>query len=392
MKALVVQGGIVLVLAGTASIGSAQPAQEATDPLQCWWRASAGAIRVGETFSLVLTCAVVDTEDVRVVPDQAPLDPKVIQLPPLEVVGGSHPPDLRADDRRFFQYEYQLRLIGEDLFGKDLELPETKITYRVQTRVSGAAVEGRELTYVLPPMALRVLSMVPTDATDIRDATTESFGDVDARVFRGNLLRTIGGILFVLAGFSLVPIVIRLATGGRSDRPATERLIGDSAVLGSVGRELSAVRRDRQGAGWTQPLASRLATALRIAAGYALAPPASQTPMPSANSGLDGHLLVRTRWPRRRSAVVTSPVTPYTLAQERTSATGANGARRPSDAEALEDLEIALGRVTTAQYGRETVINETEMDEALETGARAARRLRLARLWPVQKVSRLWRR
>jgi len=33
-----------------------------TDPIQCWWRTSAGAVRVGEPFSLVLTCAVVEND------------------------------------------------------------------------------------------------------------------------------------------------------------------------------------------------------------------------------------------------------------------------------------------------------------------------------------------
>ena len=34
-----------------------------TDPLQCWWRTSAGAVRVGEPFTVVLTCAVLETDD-----------------------------------------------------------------------------------------------------------------------------------------------------------------------------------------------------------------------------------------------------------------------------------------------------------------------------------------
>jgi hypothetical protein len=77
---------------------------EKTDPIQCWWRTSTGAVRVGETFSLVLTCAVVENDAAKVVVDQAKLEPSVIQLAPFEVVtGSSHGADLRTGDRRFFQ-------------------------------------------------------------------------------------------------------------------------------------------------------------------------------------------------------------------------------------------------------------------------------------------------
>src|SRR5262245_66314555 len=86
-----------------------------TDPLQCWWRTSAGAVRVGEPFSVVLTCAVLETDAATVVPDQSRLEPSVVQFAPFEVLGGNHGADLRTDLRRFFQYEYRLRLIGEEI-------------------------------------------------------------------------------------------------------------------------------------------------------------------------------------------------------------------------------------------------------------------------------------
>ena len=81
----------VLGILAVAATSRAQTV--ATDPLQCWWRTSAGAVRVGEVFSLVLTCAVVENDAVRVVPDQGPLDPTVMQMAPFEVVGGGHPAD-----------------------------------------------------------------------------------------------------------------------------------------------------------------------------------------------------------------------------------------------------------------------------------------------------------
>src|SRR6478672_3273344 len=135
-----------LVLTGLASSLASAQATESADPLQCWWRTSTGAIRIGEQFSIVLTCAVLETDTATVVVDQSRLEPSVVQFAPFEVLSGSHGAVLRTDQRRFFQYVYRLRLIAENLFGKDVSLPESKLSYRVQTKVGdrSAALQGRD--------------------------------------------------------------------------------------------------------------------------------------------------------------------------------------------------------------------------------------------------------
>src|SRR5437762_11021780 len=159
---------VFLLLAATATGAAAQDVS--TDPLQCWWRTTTGAVRVGEPFAVVLTCAVLETDGATVVVDQSRLEPSVVQFPPFEVLGGSHGADLRTDQRRFFQYQYRLRLIAETMFGKDAALPETKISYRVQSKVGQkTAIQGRDQTYLLPSRSIRVMSLVPADASDIRD-------------------------------------------------------------------------------------------------------------------------------------------------------------------------------------------------------------------------------
>src|SRR5471032_3265430 len=153
---------LALLMAGPSG-AAAQTVQ--TDPLQCWWRTSAGAVRVGEPFTVVLTCAVLETPDVKVVLDQTRLEPAVVQFAPFEVLGGSHGADLRTDQRRFFQYEYRLRLVAEGMFGKDVALPETKISYRVQSKVGqNTSLQGRDQAYVLPAQSVRILALVPFDA------------------------------------------------------------------------------------------------------------------------------------------------------------------------------------------------------------------------------------
>src|SRR6266478_4198217 len=158
---------VLVALLACSNAAFAQPTQSAA-PLQCWWRTSAGAVRVGEPFTVVLTCAVIETDAAQVVVDQSRLEPAVMQFAPFEVLGGSHGADLRTDERRFFQYEYRLRLIAENLFGKDVALPETKLSYRVQSKVGQkTSIQGRDQTYMLPPQSIRVMSLVPADASDI---------------------------------------------------------------------------------------------------------------------------------------------------------------------------------------------------------------------------------
>src|SRR3954454_20115886 len=175
-----------LLIAAAATAAGAQTVQ--IDPLQCWWRTSARAVRGGEPFTVVLTCAVIETDAATVVVDQTRLEPSVVQFAPFEVLGGPpHGADLRTDQRRFFQYEYRLRLIADGMFGKDVALPETKISYRVQSKVGQqkASLQGRDLSYVLPAQSMRVLSLVPGDASDIRDTSaSDTFSDIDQRAFR----------------------------------------------------------------------------------------------------------------------------------------------------------------------------------------------------------------
>ena len=114
---------LVVLSASAAAFG--QDVQ--TDPLQCWWKTSAGAVRMGEPFSVILTCAVLETDAATVVVDQSRLEPSVVQLAPFEVLGGSHGADLRTGDRRFFQYEYRLRLIADGLSNKEIA-QKTNIT------------------------------------------------------------------------------------------------------------------------------------------------------------------------------------------------------------------------------------------------------------------------
>jgi hypothetical protein len=376
------------IIAAVAPPAAAQNVE--TDPIQCWWRTSAGAVRVGEPFSLVLTCAVVENDSAKVIVDQSKLEPSVIQLTPFEVTGGSHGADLRTGERRFFQYEYRLRLIAENQFGRDVPLPETKLSYHVQSQTGQrSAIQGRDQSYLLPAHSMRMMSMVPADANDIRDTTTETFSDVDQRAFRANLLIVIGGVLFALAGLMALVALVRLVNRFRKPSTATERLVSDSAILGAANRELAAVKRSREDGGWTPALAGRALAALRIAAAYALGHKLGQTTIgdreltDGSHHAQAGNLIVRTGWPKTKRIAVSGAVTPQAVARElaRSESVGARAAM-------LESLEQALTRFTAAQYGRDAGMDDAALDESLAAGTSAVRRVRIEQLPVVKRFSR----
>jgi hypothetical protein len=161
------------------------------EPIRCWRQTSAGAITIGEAFTVVLTCAVYEADNAQVIPDESRLGVASIQMAPFEILGGSHPPDVRRGSRRFVQYDYQLRIISRDAIGHDINVPPLPISYRIHSRVGAAAsLEGRDLSYVMPMMPIKVLSLVPADASDIRDASEASLGAVESLRFRSSLFRS----------------------------------------------------------------------------------------------------------------------------------------------------------------------------------------------------------
>ena len=380
---------LVLLAAGGSPAAAQQTGQtEQTDPVQCWWKTSAAAVRVGEPFAVVLTCAVVETDAATVIVDETRLEPGVVQFAPFEVMGGTHGADLRSGVRRFFQFEYRLRLIAENQFGKDVALPETKLSYHVQSRVGqGAALQGRDQTYLLPPQSVRILSIVPADAGDIRDASTETFGDLDQRAFRANLFVVVGGVLLTLAGLVALFAVVRLVQRFRKPSTSAVRLITDAAILRGVGRELRAIARERGDAGWTAALAGRALAAVRIVGTYVMGRRASYMPAGAEGIAEEGRVILKIGWPRGRRLAISGSVTPQGVALERARTYARPNARRDAQ---LETLGQALSVLTAAQYGRDAALDDTGLDEALASGARLKRRMMFEQTWPMKRLA-AWR-
>src|SRR5438045_3242262 len=177
-----------------------QPGDVETDPIRCFWKTDRSSIIVGERFTLVLTCGIIDTDKIKAVPDFNQLEPSTIGLLPFEVVKGVRHEDVKASPWRYIQYEYTVRTIAEGLFDKDLNIPPVKITYHIQSSVGGGST-GRDQTYQLPPMPMRIASLVPLKNSDIRDSAPNTFAEIENRRVRSSGECVAAAIAF---GFAVV--------------------------------------------------------------------------------------------------------------------------------------------------------------------------------------------
>lgn len=390
------RAALALMCALTASSGAAQtfpaPKAEPTPgprslaleplvevaPIRCWWRTSAGAVVLGEPFDVRLTCAVLENESVQVVPDETRLTVASVPLKPFEVLGGAHPADTHAGQRRFLQYLYTLRLIEPETVGQDVSLPRLPITYRVQSRVAAdAALAGRDLTYFMPDVSVRVLAQVPADAGDIRDGADVGLEHLEALQFRARLF-DIGAVVSLAAAALLgVFAVVAAVTGTRAPRSRERARLPDRRLLAAAGAELSRIARETEG-GWTPPLISAGHAALRVVAAVALGRSVSEQPLATGEAPADGRLAVRPLMPRRPGAAITSTTTPADVAQAMAAGSASNGQR-----ERYAALRDALVVFTAAQFASNHAAPESAaLSSAIDTGRAEVERLVRERRWP----------
>jgi hypothetical protein len=378
--AVVIRSAVFVTLVLVASAAGA----DGDDGLRCWLRTSAGAIRVGEPFSLVVTCQAADTEGLSIVVDESKLDPTTVQFPPFDVLGGARAADLRGPGVRFFQYEYNLRLVNDLWFERDIPLPDLTLTYRQKTGTgAGEAILGIERTYLLPREFLHVASLVPDTASDIRDATDATFRDIQAAAFHADTLMSAGAAAATLGGaFALVGLV-RLA-GGRRARAAERpvRPLSPPALLRALARELGRVRREREAAGWTPALVARALAAWRIA-GTLMVGGAPTQRLAAGGALPDGALILRRRLWTSEPRVVSGHATPPALERVASAAPAA----RTTSAETRAAMQEALATFTRASYSSTAVADDT-LDPAFEAGADAVRSAARQQSWPARALRR----
>ena len=384
-------------VAAPASAAQPDAGETAVDALRCWRRVSRNAVFVGERFTMTVTCRAVETDAARTRPDEAALEPATIDLAPFEVLSGERLDDVGTGPYRFSQYDYALRLITETAFGEDVEIPALELSYRIERRVGdNPALAGRELTYVLPAEPIRILSLAPESADDIRDLPPAGFEAAQARALRASVLGLLSA-LFGLAALGLAALGAMRAVRDRTGAAAvTERRLSPALVAHRALEELTRVRRAAAAGGWSRDAAGRALTALRIATAVALSRPVTQSAVADNETPRDGQLRVRHGLLGRRTAAVSSGLTAAAWREPEWS----GGARHPAraaghlaGAAAAADLDRAMTLFTTVRYGRgdEPAGPDLEPDaltQALDAGIDHVRRLRWQVLGPVRHASR----
>ncbi len=373
--------GVVLLVALLPATSRAQTAVNVeVDPVTCWWRTGVTSVRMGEPFSLLLTCSALETEAARAIVDRARLGSAAVQFPPYEVLGGAETPDHVTAGRRFMQYEYSLRLISEDAFGTDVAIPELPILYRIESRVrEDAAVQGREQTYVLPPIPLRVTSLVPDNARHIRESSVPTLAEIASREFRARMLRLVALILLSIAGLTLAVALVGWARQRRgASRDPDRHLLPHRAVLAGVRHELRTLQQQTRGDGWTPETVMRALSATRVVASYLAGHAVSQRAV--GQNATDGELAIRGGWLVRRRVAVSGTTTPQGLHAARASAVG--------DLATIE-MDTALSSLTRARYGRDATLSGSGLDEALATAVHVTDRVSARHTWLAETLRSL---
>jgi hypothetical protein len=353
---------IVLMLLLFAPVAWAQETVE-TDPIRCWLKTDRAAVHIGEQFTVSLTCAVVDTGHVTVEPDLARIEPEAIQLAPFEVVRGTHHPDIRSGVQRYFQYEYTVRLVEDGFFGQEVEIPAVTVQYTVHTTAGTADQQGIARSYPLPALAMRIHSLVPQNARDIRDAPSGSFAQIDARKFRSTAAMTSAAILFAFAAlFFLLGVaraLSRLRKRARNKQPTVSIWAALQASLGT----LQGVASEVESGGWSAAKVAEALAAVRVGASVASGRAFAQAPATDGANDHEGEILLHKGLVRRRRFVISGSVT-------------------PSDAVGSDDLREALLAFSEARYSRDAALDRGVLDGALERSREALRHLRIRKLLP----------
>ena len=345
-----------------------RPGEVESDPIRCWWKADRSAIRVGERFTLVLTCGVIETSSIKVVPAVNQLEPGAVSLTPFEAVAGTRHEDVIVAPWRYIQFEYSMRLLSEGFFGQEVNVPALTVTYNIQAPGAGNT-EGRDQSYVLPALPMRVLSIVPRAASDIRDASGQTFANVESRRQRATAAVVGASIAFAIAAVLTGLALVALAGRFRVRDSKAVRPLSPAAVLrGSLGA-LRSARTAAARDGWTAPTMARAVAALRIAGALALGKQVAQVHAANGKAERVGQLEVRAGIFRRRRVLLSAATTPAALL-----AAVENGSGNASR-ETLQPIMEALQQFSVAVYGREGEADTVGLSNAVDAATSAVNRM-----------------
>jgi hypothetical protein len=225
------------------------------------------------------------------------------------------------------------------------------------------------------------MSLVPREVGDIRDASAETFADVESRQFRSRTAFIVSGILFAAAVALVLVGTVRLF--GRTRRqPGAVRTLPTALILTRCIQGLKTLRGDVAREGWSPALARRASALLRIAGALALGRPLAQAPVDRSTPEREGQVVVTRGLLRRRRAAVSAATTPQAIAKALDNGHRASAVTRA----ALEQLRGSMDVLSPAAYGRARELDLLTLNTALEQGTDAVKRLRLRALIPTRLI------
>jgi cell division inhibitor SulA len=380
-----------MVLAVSASLAQSAPEPDGftapeAPPIQCWLKANRSAVYVGQRFNVTLTCGVLETAQMAVLPDLVQIEPATIQFPPFEVMGGVRRPDVHADSRRYIQFEYTLRVIADGFFGRDVPIPPVSLKYTLSVNSGGTMQQGRERTYLLPSIPVRVISLVPQLGGDLRDDSRNTFAEIEKRQLRSQIAMVAAAILF---SFSFLYLFLTASAGVAHYRGGTARVartLSNAAALASAARALRRARQAATSSGWNPELAAQALAGLRVAAALGLGRAVSQSLADFERAPADGQIDARLGVLRPRQVILSAAITSASMTAQLESSSPPVAPRLQA---ALEKLRDAIVVLSSVRYTRVDAPTTAAIDDAVDSAASGLRMLRIGMLAPLRYLDAL---
>src|SRR5262249_457996 len=155
----------------------------------------------------------------------------------------------------------------------------------------------------------------------------------------------------VLLAGSLLPVV-----RDRSGKPAaaSSPALSRRTLLSACAAAARGLREDGRQNGWTPQLAAQACAILRVAAATVLERHVTQSPARAAQRIRNGQLLVRRGLFKRRHTIVSSAMTPSTIAHT----IAVSPPRRTTDIVSSTSISEALAAFSDVRFGRATKFDD----------------------------------
>lgn len=302
----------LLAQAGQSAVDNAPENQE-TDAIKCWWRSDKSSVRVGENLLVILTCRVVESGSVKVIPNENALEMSVISLKPYNVLKSTKNRSISKGSFRFFQYQYLLNIVDEGYFGKDAPVPSLDIGYKIERKITQLEnIDTRDKVYKMPELSMKIQSLISKNTNDIRDTGSETFGNIQDRRFRANIAIVLASLLFVIPLVVMsLPLVRALHRLRKKHFNGT--LFSTQKLLRRVLGELKKIEQARKNSDWESELVGRVVTIFRIAGAIGLSRNVSQLSVLFETKGLEGQLKLKKGLFGSAKVLISSSLTPEAM-------------------------------------------------------------------------------